>query len=79
LRLQILCLKLINWLVNTKKIRKYDRARITSFKAVCIDAEKNEIPVTPFSKTIIMESDKDRYIQTLSFRTETNQNVRHRY
>jgi hypothetical protein len=31
--------------------------------------KKNEIPVTPFSKTIIHygESDKDRYIQTLSF------------
>lgn len=38
-------------------------------KTVCIDAEKNEIPVTPYSKIIpfFRESDKDRYIQTLSF------------
>jgi hypothetical protein len=62
--------KLTNWLVNTKKYSANTTGReLQILKTVCIDAEKNDIPVTPFSKTIqhFGESDKDRYIQTLSF------------
>jgi integrase len=38
-------------------------------KTVCIDAERNEISVTSYSKIIehFRESEKDRFIQTLSF------------
>lgn len=62
--------KFTNWLVNTKKYSANTTGReLQILKTVCIDAEKNEIPVTPYSKTIqhFGESDKDRYIQTLSF------------
>jgi integrase len=62
--------KFTNWLVNTKKYSANTTSReLQILKTVCIDAEKNEIPVTPYSKTIqhFGESDKDRYIQTLSF------------
>lgn len=62
--------KFTNWLVNTKKYSPNTTGReLQILKTVCIDAEKNEIPVTPYSKTIqhFGESDKDRYIQTLSF------------
>ena len=62
--------KFTNWLVNTKKYSPNTTGReLQILKTVCIDAEKNEIPVTPYSKTIqhFGESSKDRYIQTLSF------------
>jgi integrase len=62
--------KLTNWLVNTKKYStNYSGKQLEILKTVCIDAEKNEIVVTPYSKTIqhFRESEKDRYIQTLSF------------
>ena len=62
--------KFTNWLVNTKKYStNYAGKQLEILKTVCIDAEKNEIPVTPYSKTIqhFRESEKDRYIQTLSF------------
>jgi integrase len=62
--------KLTNWLVNSKNYStNYSGKQLEILKTVCIDAEKNEIPVTPYSKTIqhFRESDKDRYIQTLSF------------
>lgn len=62
--------KFTNWLVNTKKYSANTTGReLQILKTVCIDAEKNEIPVTPYSKIIqhFGESDKDRYIQTLSF------------
>ena len=62
--------KFTNWLVNTKKYSANTTGReLQILKTVCIDAEKNEIPVTPYSKVIqhFGESDKDRYIQTLSF------------
>lgn len=62
--------KFTNWLVNTKKYSDNTTGReLQILKTVCIDAEKNEIPVTPYSKTIqhFGESDQDRYIQTLSF------------
>jgi hypothetical protein len=62
--------KFTNWLVNTKNYSANTTGRkLQMLKTVCIDAEKNEILVTPYSKTIqhFGESDKDRYIQTLSF------------
>ncbi len=62
--------KFTNWLVNTKKYStNYAGKQLEILKTVCIDAEKNEIQVTPYSKTIqhFRESEKDRYIQTLSF------------
>jgi integrase len=58
------------WMLNEKKYAKNTTGRkLQMLKTICIDAEKNEIPVTPYSKTIqhFKESDKDRYIQTLSF------------
>ncbi|SNB15533.1 Integrase [Flavobacterium psychrophilum] len=63
--------KFTNWLVNTKKYSANTTGReLQILKTVCIDAERNEIPVTPYSKTIqhFGESDNDRYIQTLSFK-----------
>jgi len=62
--------KFTNWLINTKNYStNYSGKQLEILKTVCIDAEKNEIEVTPYSKTIqhFRESDKDRYIQTLSF------------
>jgi integrase len=62
--------KFTNWLVNTKNYStNYSGKQLEILKTVCIDAEKNEIHVTPYSKTIqhFRESDDDRYIQTLSF------------
>jgi integrase len=62
--------KFTNWLVNSKKYStNYSGKQLEILKTVCIDAEKNEIEITPYSKTIqhFRESGKDRYIQTLSF------------
>lgn len=62
--------KFTNWLVNTKNYStNYAGKQLEILKTVCIDAEKNEITITPYSKTIqhFRESEKDRYIQTLSF------------
>jgi hypothetical protein len=62
--------KYTNWLINTKNYStNYAGKQLEILKTVCIDAEKNEVPVTPYSKIIpfFRESDKDRYIQTLSF------------
>lgn len=62
--------KFTNWLINTKNYStNYAGKQLEILKTVCIDAEKNEIQVTPYSKIIpfFRESDKDRYIQTLSF------------
>lgn len=58
------------WMLNKKKYAKNTAGRkLQMLKTICIDAEKHEIPVTPYSKIIqhFGESDKDRYIQTLSF------------
>lgn len=58
------------WMLNKKKYAKNTTGRkLQMLKTICIDAEKHEIIVTPYSKTIqhFRESDKDRYIQTLSF------------
>jgi integrase len=62
--------KFTNWLINTKQYStNYSGKQLEILKTVCIDAEKNEIKINPYSKTIqhFRESDKDRYIQTLSF------------
>lgn len=62
--------KFTNWLINTKDYSKnYAGKQLEILKTVCIDAEKNEIKINPYSKTIqhFRESDEDRYIQTLSF------------
>lgn len=62
--------KFTNWLVNTKNYStNYSGKQLEILKTVCIDAEKNEIPVTPYSKIIqhYREAETDRYIQTLSF------------
>jgi len=62
--------KFTNWLVNTKNYStNYSGKQLEILKTICIDAEKNEIQVTAFSKTIqhFRESEEDRYIQTLSF------------
>lgn len=62
--------KFTNWLINSKNYStNYSGKQLEILKTVCIDAEKNEIVITPYSKTIqhFRESDNDRYIQTLSF------------
>jgi integrase len=62
--------KFTNWLINTKNYStNYAGKQLEILKTVCIDAEKHEIPVTPYSKIIqhFRESETDRYIQTLSF------------
>ncbi|MNQ40728.1 Phage integrase family protein [compost metagenome] len=59
------------WMLTKKKYAKNTAGRkLQMLKTICIDAEKNhEIPVAPYSKIIqhFGESNKDRYIQTLSF------------
>ncbi len=62
--------KFTNWLVNTKNYStNYSGKQLEILKTVCVDAEKNEIVITPYSKTIqhFRESENDRYIQVLSF------------
>lgn len=62
--------KFTNWLINNKNYStNYAGKQLEILKTVCIDAEKHEIPVAPYSKVIqhFRESDNDRYIQTLSF------------
>lgn len=67
--------KFTNWLVNTKKYStNYSGKQLEILKTVCKDADKNEIPTTPYSRIIehFREGDKDRYIHTLSY-TEIEQ------
>lgn len=62
--------KFKNWLINTKNYTtNYSGKNLEMLKAVCRDAEKTEIPITPYSKIIehFRENDKDRYIHTLSY------------
>ena len=62
--------KFTHWLINDKNYStNYAGKQLEILKTVCIDAEKNDIQITPYSKIIpfFRESDKDRYIQTLSF------------
>ena len=62
--------KFTNWLINDKNYStNYAGKQLEILKTVCIDAEKNDIQITPYSKIIqhFRESEKDRYIHTLSF------------
>lgn len=62
--------KFKNWLINPKNYTtNYSGKNLEMLKAVCRDAEKTEIPITPYSKIIehFREKDKDRYIHTLSY------------
>jgi len=62
--------KFKSWLINTKNYStNYSGKNLEMLKAVCRDAEKEEIPTTPYSKTIeyFREQSKDRYIHTLSY------------
>jgi integrase len=59
-----------NWLINTKKYSvNYAGKQIDNLKTVCLDAEKNDIKINPYSKQIegFSESNEDRFIVTLSF------------
>lgn len=59
-----------NWLLNYKGYTiNYTGKQFEFIKTVCIDAQKNDIEVTPHSVTLksFREQDKDRYIHTLSF------------
>lgn len=63
--------KYTNWLINTKNYStNYAGKQLEMLKTICIDAEKNEIKISTYSKNIqhFRESDNDRYIQTLSFK-----------
>lgn len=63
--------KFKSWLINTKGYSiNYSGKNLEMLKAVCKDAEKEEIPTTPYSKTIeyFREQSKDRYIHTLSYK-----------
>ncbi|WP_320816205.1 phage integrase SAM-like domain-containing protein [Flavobacterium sp.] len=60
-----------NWLINAKNYStNYAGKQLEMLKTICIDAEKNEIKVSTYSKNIqhFRESDNERYIQTLSFK-----------
>ncbi len=62
--------KFTNYLINEKNYStNYAGKQLEILKTVCIDADKNEIEVAPYSKVIehFREADNDRYIQTLSF------------
>jgi integrase len=62
--------KFTNWLVNAKNYStNYSGKQLEILKTVCIDAEKNDIAISQYSKTIqhFRESEDERYIQTLSF------------
>jgi len=62
--------KFKSWLIDTEKYgTNYSGKNLEMLKAVCRDAEKEEIPTTPYSKTIeyFREQSKDRYIHTLSY------------
>lgn len=59
-----------NWLMNTKNYStNYSGKVIDNLKTVCLDAEKSDIKTNPYIKQIegFSESNKDRYIVTLSF------------
>jgi len=60
-----------NWLLNDNDYTiNYTGKQFEFIKTVCIDAQKNDIDVTPHSVTLksFREQDKDRYIHTLSFK-----------
>lgn len=63
--------KFKNWLINIEEYEtNYAGKNLEMLKTVCRDAEKCEIPTTPYSKTIeyFREQSKDRYIHTLSYK-----------
>lgn len=62
--------KFSNWLINHKKYSiNHSGDQIKNLKAVCLDAEKDNIPVNNYVKNIevFSESNEDRFIVTLSF------------
>ena len=62
--------KFINWLVNIQVYSKnYTGKTIDNLKAVCVDAEKLDIKVNPYTKQIksFSETNDERHIVTLSF------------
>lgn len=59
-----------NWLINKKEYcTNYAGKNLEFLKTVCKDASKNEIQTSTYSLVIehFRESDKDRYIHTLSY------------
>jgi integrase len=62
--------KFSNWLINEKKFSiNHSGDQIKNLKTVCLDAEKDNIPVNNYVKNIqvFSESNEDRFIVTLSF------------
>lgn len=62
--------KFKNWLLNDKGYSvNYAGRQFEMIKTVCIDAQKNDIQVTPHSTKLksFKQSEEDKYIQTLSF------------
>lgn len=62
--------KFTNWLINTQNYSKnYAGKQLDNLKTVCLDAEKADIPVNPYTKQIqsFKETNDERYITTLSF------------
>ncbi|RKS12853.1 phage integrase SAM-like domain-containing protein [Flavobacterium sp. 120] len=62
--------KFSNWLIKNKKYSiNHSGDQIKNLKAVCLDAEKDNIPVNTYVKNIevFSESNEDRFIVTLSF------------
>lgn len=62
--------KFKNWLITEQGYAtNYAGRQFEMIKTICIDAQKNDIEVTPHSTKLksFKESDEDKYIQTLSF------------
>ncbi|UPT69413.1 MAG: tyrosine-type recombinase/integrase [Flavobacterium sp. JAD_PAG50586_2] len=62
--------RLVNWLINTKRYSiNYSGKVIDNLKTICLDADKNAIPINEYSKHIegFSEANEDRYIVTLDF------------
>jgi len=62
--------KFKNWLLNDKGYSvNYAGRQFEMIKTVCIDAQKNDVEVTPHSTKLksFKESEDDKHIQTLSF------------
>lgn len=62
--------KFKNWLIHDKGYAiNYAGRQFEMIKTICIDAQKNDIVVNPYSTKLesFKESEDDKYIQTLSF------------
>lgn len=62
--------KFKNWLITDKGYSiNYAGRQFEMVKTICIDAQKNDIAVNPYSTKLesFKESEDDKYIQTLSF------------